>query len=152
MNYALIENGIVINTIIWDGEAPITFPDAVEAINVPEGVTCGIDYTATENGDGSWTFTPPPAPPVVPPTPQEVLAANTATRNGLLVAAGLAMAPLQDAVDLGEANASETLLLTQWRQFRVAVNRVDLTQATPSWPIAPQSGYGASVSPAESLS
>jgi hypothetical protein len=66
-----------------------------------------------------------------------MLAANTATRNSLLNAAAGAMAPLQDAVDLGEATAQETALLTKWKQFRVAVNRIDLTAVSPAWPSPP---------------
>lgn len=41
------------------------------------------------------------------------------------------IAPLQDAVDLEEATAEEAALLTLWKRYRVALNRVD-TQ--PGWP------------------
>ncbi|MGD0232801.1 MAG: tail fiber assembly protein [Syntrophorhabdales bacterium] len=44
----------------------------------------------------------------------------------------LAKAPLQDAVDLGEARL-ETALLKQRTQYRTAVNRVHLTQQNPTW-------------------
>lgn len=73
------------------------------------------------------------------PTAEQVLANNTAMRDSLLSTATLAIAPLQDAVDLDEATDAETALLTQWKRYRVAVNRVDLTQTSPTWPTAPSS-------------
>lgn len=75
----------------------------------------------------------------VPPAPSaaDILAANTATRDALLVQATQAINPLQDAVDLDEATPAETALLKLWKQYRVTVNRVDLTQANPVWPTPP---------------
>ncbi len=70
-------------------------------------------------------------------TPEQILANNTATRDLLLSQAALAIAPLQDAVDLGEATDAETALLKLWKQYRVAVNRLDMTQANPAWPSVP---------------
>lgn len=64
---------------------------------------------------------------------------NAAARDILLSNAALAIAPLQDAVDLDEATDAETALLKQWKQYRVALNRVDLTQAAPAWPTPPSS-------------
>ncbi|EKS73149.1 hypothetical protein BURK_001740 [Burkholderia sp. SJ98] len=73
-----------------------------------------------------------------PPTTEQIVAANTAVRDLLLLQASQRVAPLQDAVDLDEATDVETALLKQWKQYRVAVNRIDLTQADPVWPVAPQ--------------
>ncbi|MDR5797263.1 tail fiber assembly protein [Caballeronia sp. LZ008] len=70
-------------------------------------------------------------------TQEQILANNTATRDFLLSQAALAIAPLQDAVDLGEATDAETALLKLWKQYRIAVNRLDMTQASPAWPPAP---------------
>lgn len=66
-------------------------------------------------------------------------AANTYERDRLLSAATLAIAPLQDAVDLEDATAKEIALLKKWKQYRVAVNRTDLTVDPAVWPKAPQS-------------
>lgn len=148
MNYALILNGEVINTIVWDGEAPIEFPEGVVAVNVPSGVMCGIGYAAAQDAQGAWTFT---APPVAPPTAEQILATNTAVRNQLLAAANLVIPALQDAVDLDDPSANP-VLLKAWKQFRVDVNKVVLTLTNPAWPLAPQPGYGAAVSPPESSS
>lgn len=67
----------------------------------------------------------------------QILAANTATRGKLLAAAALAIAPLQDASDLQIATDAEIALLTQWKQYRVDVSRVDLTASAPDWPATP---------------
>jgi hypothetical protein len=83
--------------------------------------------------------------PIPPPTPAEIQAANQAHRNALLANATAAMGPLQDAVDLDEATAAEAAMLTAWKQFRVAVNRVDLTLTEPVWPVPPSgSNYSSS--------
>lgn len=147
MIYALIQSGIVVNTIVWDGESEVEFPDGVTPALVAEGVNCSTGYTAAEDAQGDWTYAAPVLPPPPPPTADEILASNTVTRNQLLAAATLAIAPLQDADDLGEATADETALLKSWKQFRVAVNRVDLTLQNAPWPVAPQTGYGAAQTP-----
>lgn len=83
--------------------------------------------------------------PVPPPTAEEIQAANQSRRNALLANAAAAMGPLQDAVDLDEATAAEAAMLTAWKKFRVAVNRVDLTVADPVWPPPPSdSDYSSS--------
>lgn len=80
---------------------------------------------------------PEPAdlPPV--PTAEEILVGNKATRDALLGAAALAIAPLQDAVDLEMATEIDLALLRLWKLHRVAVNRVELTLAEPQWPPSP---------------
>jgi len=84
--------------------------------------------------DGVWTFSPYVAPPV---PPEQIRSANAMQRDTLLKAADLAVAPLQDAVDLGIAEPAEVTLLKQWKQYRVAVNRIDLNQESPNWPVPP---------------
>lgn len=46
------------------------------------------------------------------------------------------IAPLQDAVDLGEATDDEKARLLAWKKYRVLVNRVDTTN--PDWPKKPE--------------
>lgn len=138
-NYALIVGGIVENVVIWDGVlydeetgqgwSP---PEGTEAVELHEGDVAhiGLGYA-----DGVFEQPPPVESP--PPSAEEILATNTATKNSLLANATLQIAPLQDAVDLGEATPEETALLMKWKQYRVAVNRVILTVANPVWPVAP---------------
>lgn len=69
--------------------------------------------------------------------PIDPIAVATAERDRLLALAALRIASLQDAVDLDDATAAEVALLKLWKQYRVAVNRTDLTQNPPAWPVAP---------------
>lgn len=78
----------------------------------------------------------PPAPPIR--TPEETLANNTARRDGCLGLAAAAIAPLQDAEDLEDATPAEATLLKKWKQYRVALSRMDMTAETWNWPEAPQ--------------
>lgn len=91
-----------------------------------------------------WTMEPIPKPekpvPPPPPTDAQLAAAGISKRDRLLVGATLAMAPLQDAVELDDATPAEIALLKQWKQYRVAVNRVPDQDGWPreiAWPIAP---------------
>lgn len=77
------------------------------------------------------------APVIRQPTAEEILASNTANRDVMQAIATLAIAPLQDAVDLEDATTAEIALLKKWRQYRVAVNRIDLTVPDPVWPTSP---------------
>jgi hypothetical protein len=137
MNYAVIEDNDVINTIVWDGVADWSPPEGAVAVLIDEGVQCGTGFSAARQSDGTWAFAPPPPPPAAPRTDEQIVADNTGTRNQLLNAASLAMAPLQDAVDLGIAWAQKESLLLGWKQFRVSVNRTDLHQSAPQWPSPP---------------
>lgn len=79
------------------------------------------------------TFAPPP--PVVV-TLGEVLA----QKANLLAAAALRIAPLQDAVDIGEATPEEEALLLQWKAYRVQLNRIHLQAGYHEnvvWPTQP---------------
>ncbi|APC16280.1 hypothetical protein BLL42_11280 [Pseudomonas frederiksbergensis] len=78
------------------------------------------------------------------PTAEEILAAATVAavteRDRLLAYATLRINPLQDAVDLDEASAQEAALLKAWKQYRVALNRIESQQAFPTditWPLTP---------------
>lgn len=62
---------------------------------------------------------------------------NKADRDRLLQIATLSIAPLQDAVDLDDATTAEKALLKAWKQYRVAVNRMDLTGDITEWPVEP---------------
>lgn len=76
------------------------------------------------------------------PTPEQLLNTANAQRDSLLAVAGLRIAPLQDAVDLGDVSVSEEAELKSWKQYRVALNRVQLQPdypATVDWPAMPNS-------------
>jgi len=160
--YAIVENGIVSNIILWDGalnvpaaatdeEIEATVVDAAASGGVviggwypPEGteaipITEGTGPATIGSTWGGSVFTDPPvapAPPAPPPTAAQVLA----QRDGLLTQAALRMAPLQDAVDLGDATAAEEAVLKAWKQYRVKLMRIEPQEGFPAavvWPDAP---------------
>ncbi|BFT62377.1 tail fiber assembly protein [Pseudomonas moorei] len=128
-SYAEIKGGIVVNMFVWDGVEPWEPPEGSVAVVVEDGSDVSIGYLY----DGT-VFSAPPKPI---PSPAEILSANTATKDALLDMATAAIAPLQDAVDLEDATTEETARLKKWKQYRVAVNRIDLTVLNPGWPVAP---------------
>ncbi|EPS8493932.1 tail fiber assembly protein [Yersinia enterocolitica] len=81
--------------------------------------------------NGEWVETGE-APPFDHLTPA------IAKLNALMTEAGICIAPLQDAVDLDDATPEEVALLKAWKQYRVALNRLDLSTAPEiEWPIKP---------------
>lgn len=74
------------------------------------------------------------------PTPEHMLQAASIKRDELLAIAALRIAPLQDAIDLGESTNSDEVRLTLWKKYRVAVNRVIEQPNYPcevTWPPPP---------------
>nr|NLU60038.1 tail fiber assembly protein [Pseudomonas sp. BIGb0427] len=64
-----------------------------------------------------------------------------ALRDEKLAYASTRIAPLQDAVDLGEASAHEQEALLAWRRYRIALNRLDQQPDYPlsiDWPPSPE--------------
>lgn len=62
---------------------------------------------------------------------------NEATKNERLREADRQIAPLSDAVELNMATDSEKRMLTEWRTYRVLLNRIDTSK--PEWPTPPGS-------------
>lgn len=59
-------------------------------------------------------------------------------KSELMAVAERAIAPLQDAVDLGMATDAEAALLLEWKKYRVLLNRVDISKAPDiAWPDKP---------------
>jgi hypothetical protein len=77
---------------------------------------------------------------IIPKTIQELTAEAFTERDKLLTMAALRIAPLQDAVDLNKAAASDVVKLNIWKQYRVDVNRIDEQEDFPEtviWPYEP---------------
>ncbi|MEY1162549.1 tail fiber assembly protein [Providencia manganoxydans] len=74
-----------------------------------------------------------------PPISKEQLIAEAEQqKQSLLAEANNAIAPLQDAVDLGMAIDEEEAQLTAWKKYRVLLNRVDISTAPEiNWPEKP---------------
>ncbi len=60
-------------------------------------------------------------------------------KQSLMKVASEAIAPLQDAIDLGIATDKELMQLNAWKQYRVDLNRIDTSTAPDiAWPEKPQ--------------
>lgn len=138
--YAFVQRGQVVEIIL-----PAVDPDGKE-IDIknrfaPDFVAVMYDITEMDPAPkAGWTYKDGVFAEPIPyqPTTEEILEINERERDRLLTIAGLAIAPLQDAVDLDDAKPEEVAMLKKWKQYRVAVNRTDLKKPNPSWPAVPE--------------
>lgn len=103
---------------------------AWRAVSGPKDVT----------SDEWYCLESPPDPIPLPPTVEELTELAKEQRNRLLIAATHRMGPLQDAVDEGAATAGEVVRLKQWKQYRIALNRIAQQEGFPAdidWPLSP---------------
>lgn len=124
-----------------EGGIEITEEQYAQALDgMCEGLVVTVKY--------GFKIVPAPEPvvePVPDPTPEELAQAARSTRDQLLLVAAIRIDPLQDAVDLGDASDAEVSSLERWKQYRVALNRVELQPGFPtmiSWPVAPGQSNG----------
>lgn len=137
--YVVVEQGVV-REIIEPGYDLDGIEYPIDERFPPELVSTMVEVTDLDpQPDQNWTYENGVFSQPVPyqRTSEEILASNTATRDAFLTAASLAIAPLQYAMDLDEATALETAQLKKFKQYCVAVNRVDLTLPIPTWPLQP---------------
>lgn len=83
---------------------------------------------------------PPPSPVDKPKTEEDLIVAASKQRDELLLIAATRIAPLQDAVDIDDATPEDVAKLKLWKQYRVAVNRVNQQPGYPDaveWPSQP---------------
>ncbi|NWD08046.1 tail fiber assembly protein [Pseudomonas gingeri] len=91
--------------------------------------------------DEWYTESTPPEPVSLPPTVEELGLLVKEKRDRLLAVASNRMGPFQDAVDLGEASVDDVTSLKAWKQYRVALNRIDQQPTFPidiAWPVSPE--------------
>lgn len=85
----------------------------------------------SENGMPAWVDMPPQ-------TTEELTATAELKKASFRAVADSAIAPLQDAVELGIATEEETETYNQWRKYRVLLSRVDISTAPDiTWPDTP---------------
>lgn len=74
-----------------------------------------------------------------PPSKEQLIAEAEYQKQALLNEATAAIAPLQDAVDLGIATDEEREQLREWKEYRVLLSRVDISSASDiNWPEKPE--------------
>lgn len=71
-------------------------------------------------------------------TKEELIATAEEQKQSLMSVAADAIAPLQDAIDLGMATETENSRLLEWKKYRVLLNRIDTSLAPDiDWPSLP---------------
>lgn len=120
-----------------DYQANGTWPDDVTPITDEEWNTYRVQGErgkvrgSDAQGRPCWID----APPLTAMQQIEIASWEKAAR---LEMAGKAIAPLQDADDLGVATAEEKALLLAWKKYRVLINRIDVAQGDAiAWPEVP---------------
>lgn len=136
--YALIKNGLVTNTIVWEG------PDVIP-MDFGEGVTYAqIPDAAGNNPSTGWTFkdgvfaSPPPTEEEIAALKKAKITLNAAQKESLMAEATQQVSVLQDAADLDMATDAEKSALPLWKKYRVLLNRIDANTADEiAWPDKP---------------
>ncbi|WP_242487481.1 MULTISPECIES: tail fiber assembly protein [unclassified Pseudomonas] len=80
------------------------------------------------------------APIDILPTEEQISVVVLSQRDELLKAAALRVAPLQDAVDIGNATEEESARLLQWKSYRIDLMRIEQQEGFPAaidWPLSP---------------
>ncbi|STD27901.1 Bacteriophage tail assembly protein [Edwardsiella tarda] len=130
-------------------------PNTFKVKYLPDGEICAINKDASAicpdggsvvemaslpngaDGDGGWQFVDGSIIPRTYTTGELTVQAEQ-KKQRLLADAAKAIAPLQDAVDIGVATPEEEARLKAWKKFRVGINRVDTTQLPAIFPSMPE--------------
>lgn len=130
--YSKSTNGFYISEMNGDK----TPDDSVEIthdewLSIMEGQSKGMVVSSDEKGKP--TLTNPPEK-----TSEQYISEAEMKKISLLELAVSKKSPLQDAVDIGKATDYEIALLEKWKQYSVAVNRIDTSIAPDiTWPAYP---------------
>ena len=134
-NFALIKDGQVINTVVWNGDE-IDFGEGVTSVELPADAQVEAGYSYA---NGVFTAPPLKADQIAAQNAQK-LADNLSQKTALMDVASERISVLQDAVDLDMATDAETAALPLWKKYRVLLSRVDAnTSDDVVWPSVPVS-------------
>lgn len=128
-NYAVIENGMVVNVIVWDGVAGLGDGDQM-IIETVDG--CGIGWTYA-----GGEFIPPP---VADQDPAELIANADAEKQNRLSYATNKIVVWQTKLLMGRTlTDSESAKLNAWMDYIDAVQAIDTSTAPDiEWPVSPE--------------
>ncbi|RJY03038.1 tail fiber assembly protein [Serratia marcescens] len=145
------------NGIDWYAAQKLFSPDTVKLAYDESGIICAINsdvsmlwpigFSVIELNptklpkcclaNGEWVFDGKKVSQRIY-SAEEMMARAEARKNELLASAGKAVAPLQDAVDLGMAMEEEIVQLKLWKTYRVQLSRINPQNAPDiDWPVAP---------------
>lgn len=136
--YALILDGKVVNTILWDGPeiSPMEFGKGITYAEIPDSED---NYPSTGwLYDGETYSAPALTDEEKADQDLQLIANNSSTKQTLMGEATTKISILQDAVDLDMATTEESASLPKWKKYRVLLSRVDVTKAVKiTWPEIP---------------
>lgn len=133
--YALVKDGVVVNTVIWDGETEVKWEENIIAHKMPDNQVVGIGYLYQEG-----KFFP------VSPTQEEIdaeikklIELNIATKDQLIANATQSIVVFQTKLLMGrKLTAAETVLLNGRMDYTDLLTEVDANTSEPiEWPPLP---------------
>lgn len=129
-NYAIVENGVVVNIVIWDGVAEWSPNTGQTAVEIKDGDEVGIGYSFI---DGEFVA------PVLPvPTHEELVTEAERKKSQILLTINEITQTWQTQLALGIITDEDKATLTLWMKYAQEVQAID-TSAAPdiTWPTAP---------------
>ena len=132
-SYAVIENGMVVNVIVWDGEAEFTVPDNQQLINISDiSEQPGIGWVYSDEG-----FTAPPTPER---SHDELVADAEQKKQSLIDTAMASISLIQLKLQAGRnLTQAETTRLNAVLDYIDAVTATDTSTAPDvNWPAFPE--------------
>ncbi|HBN7300925.1 TPA: tail fiber assembly protein [Escherichia coli] len=133
-SYAVIENGMVVNVIVWDGEDEFTVPDNLQLINISDiSEQPGIGWAYS---DGVFTAPLPPER-----SHDELVADAEQKKQSLIDAAMVNISVIQLKLQAGrKLTQQETTRLNVVLDYIEAVTATDTSTAPDIiWPVFPAS-------------
>ncbi|WP_250393045.1 tail fiber assembly protein, partial [Escherichia coli] len=130
---AVIENGMVVNVIVWDGEAEFTVPDNQQLINISDiSEQPGIGWVYSDEG-----FTAPPTPER---SHDELVADAEQKKQSLIDTAMASISLIQLKLQAGRnLTQAETTRLNAVLDYIDAVTATDTSTAPDvNWPAFPE--------------
>lgn len=125
-NYAIVQDGNIIDVVLWDGEAQWTPPEGTDAVPCGNNV-CQVGGTYIDN-----VFSPPA---VEPPTKEEYIQQAESMKAMLLGDINTKTQPWQIQLMLGIISDEDKTSLTTWMKYYQAVQAVDTSKAPNiNWP------------------
>ena len=132
-SYAVIENGMVVNVIVWDGEAEFTVPDNQQLINISDiSEQPGIGWVYS---DGVFTAPLPPER-----SHDELVADAEQKKQSLIDTAMASISLIQLKLQAGRnLTQAETTRLNAVLDYIDAVTATDTSTAPDvNWPAFPE--------------
>ncbi|EFN4711650.1 tail fiber assembly protein [Escherichia coli] len=131
--WAIIKDGVVINTFLWDGEGVYQHEEGTTLVEYDDSNIAGPGYLY----DGKSFSRPPLTDEEQAIIDKQNIESVSAMKQRLIDEATLNISILQDAIDMEMATDDEKASLSSWKKYRVLLNRVDASGKNISWPSMP---------------